>query len=107
MTGRLKLDELVTRTYPLEGINEAFAAMKAGAVARSIVMFQASARCRPCLGDKKRPPGPLEVSGGTALAVCVNPRESVPAQVRTLPWARNQHNRCGARSGRPSLRIYT
>jgi S-(hydroxymethyl)glutathione dehydrogenase/alcohol dehydrogenase len=39
MAGRLKLDELVTRTYPLEGINEAFAAMKAGEVARSIVTF--------------------------------------------------------------------
>jgi S-(hydroxymethyl)glutathione dehydrogenase/alcohol dehydrogenase len=39
MAGRLKLDELVTRTYPLEGINDAFAAMKAGEVARSIVTF--------------------------------------------------------------------
>lgn len=39
MAGRLKLDELVRRTYPLEGINEAFAAMKAGEVARSIVTF--------------------------------------------------------------------
>jgi len=39
MAGRLKLDELVTRTYPLEGINEAFAAMKAGEVARSIIAF--------------------------------------------------------------------
>ena len=39
MAGRLKLDELVSRSYPLEGINEAFAAMKAGEVARSIVTF--------------------------------------------------------------------
>jgi len=39
MAGRLKLDELISRTYPLEGINEAFAAMKAGEVARSIVAF--------------------------------------------------------------------
>jgi S-(hydroxymethyl)glutathione dehydrogenase/alcohol dehydrogenase len=39
-TGRLKLDELISRTYPLEGINEAFAAMKAGEVTRSIVTFQ-------------------------------------------------------------------
>ena len=30
---------LVSRTYPLEGINEAFAAMKAGEVARSIGTF--------------------------------------------------------------------
>jgi Zn-dependent alcohol dehydrogenase len=29
----------VTRTYPLEGINEAFAAIKAGEVARTIVTF--------------------------------------------------------------------
>ncbi len=40
MAGRLKLDELVSRTYPLEDINEAFAAMRAGEVARSIITFQ-------------------------------------------------------------------
>jgi S-(hydroxymethyl)glutathione dehydrogenase/alcohol dehydrogenase len=46
MAGRLKLDELISRTYPLERINEAFAAMKAGEVARSIVNFQKPAgRC--------------------------------------------------------------
>jgi S-(hydroxymethyl)glutathione dehydrogenase/alcohol dehydrogenase len=39
MAGRLKLDELVSRSYPLEGINEAFAAMKAGEVARSVIAF--------------------------------------------------------------------
>ena len=39
MAGRLKLDELVTRSYPLEEINEAFAAMKAGEVARSVITF--------------------------------------------------------------------
>jgi S-(hydroxymethyl)glutathione dehydrogenase/alcohol dehydrogenase len=39
MVGLLKLDELVSRTFPLEGINEAFAAMKAGEVARSIIVF--------------------------------------------------------------------
>jgi S-(hydroxymethyl)glutathione dehydrogenase/alcohol dehydrogenase len=39
MAGRLKLDELVSRTYSLEEINEAFAAMKAGEVARSIITF--------------------------------------------------------------------
>lgn len=39
MAGRLKLDELVSRTYPLEGINEAFAAMKNGEVARSVIVF--------------------------------------------------------------------
>jgi len=39
MAGRLKLDELVTRTYPLEGINEALAAIKAGEVARGVIIF--------------------------------------------------------------------
>jgi S-(hydroxymethyl)glutathione dehydrogenase/alcohol dehydrogenase len=39
MAGRLKLDELISRAYPLEGINEAFAAMKAGEVARSVITF--------------------------------------------------------------------
>jgi len=39
MGGKLKLDELISRTYPLERINEAFAAMKAGEVARSVVTF--------------------------------------------------------------------
>jgi Zn-dependent alcohol dehydrogenase len=39
MAGRLDLDRLVTRTYPLEGINDAFAAMNAGQVARAVVSF--------------------------------------------------------------------
>jgi len=39
MAGRLKLDELITREYPLEDINDAFAAMKNGEVARSIIKF--------------------------------------------------------------------
>jgi S-(hydroxymethyl)glutathione dehydrogenase/alcohol dehydrogenase len=39
MAGKLKLDELVSRTYPLEGINDAFAAMKNGEVARSVMVF--------------------------------------------------------------------
>jgi S-(hydroxymethyl)glutathione dehydrogenase/alcohol dehydrogenase len=39
MAGKLKLDELVSRTYPLEGINEAFEAMKQGEVARSVIVF--------------------------------------------------------------------
>jgi NDMA-dependent alcohol dehydrogenase len=37
--GRLKLDELLTRTYPLEQINEAYAALERGDVARSVVVF--------------------------------------------------------------------
>jgi S-(hydroxymethyl)glutathione dehydrogenase/alcohol dehydrogenase len=37
--GRLKLDEMVTKTRPLSEINEAFADMKSGSVARSVIMF--------------------------------------------------------------------
>ncbi len=37
MEGRLPLDRLVTRTYPLEEVNEAFAAMNGGEVARAVV----------------------------------------------------------------------
>jgi S-(hydroxymethyl)glutathione dehydrogenase/alcohol dehydrogenase len=39
MDGRLPLDRLVTRTYSLEEINDAFAAMNAGEVARGVVTF--------------------------------------------------------------------
>jgi Zn-dependent alcohol dehydrogenase len=39
MDGRLPLDRLVTRTYRLEEINDAFAAMNAGEVARGVVVF--------------------------------------------------------------------
>ncbi len=35
--GKLKLDELVTRVYPLEEVNEAFAALGRGEVARSVL----------------------------------------------------------------------
>lgn len=38
---KLKLDELVSRTYPLEGINEAFDAMRRGDVARSVIRLAA------------------------------------------------------------------
>jgi S-(hydroxymethyl)glutathione dehydrogenase/alcohol dehydrogenase len=40
MQGRLKLDEMITRRLKLEDVNEAFRAMKAGEVARSVLMFQ-------------------------------------------------------------------
>jgi S-(hydroxymethyl)glutathione dehydrogenase/alcohol dehydrogenase len=39
MDGRLKLDELVSARIPLEEINEGFAAMTRGEVARSVVVF--------------------------------------------------------------------
>jgi S-(hydroxymethyl)glutathione dehydrogenase/alcohol dehydrogenase len=38
MDGQLPLDRLVTRTYPLEEINEAFAAMSSGKVARAVIV---------------------------------------------------------------------
>ncbi|MBI2766761.1 MAG: Zn-dependent alcohol dehydrogenase [Chloroflexi bacterium] len=37
--GRLKLDEMITRTGALEDVNEAFRAMKAGEVARTVLKF--------------------------------------------------------------------
>jgi Zn-dependent alcohol dehydrogenase len=37
--GRLKLDELVTATYPLERINEAIAAVKRGEALRNVIVF--------------------------------------------------------------------
>jgi S-(hydroxymethyl)glutathione dehydrogenase/alcohol dehydrogenase len=37
--GRLRLDEMVSRRGPLEGINDAFRAMKAGEVARTVLTF--------------------------------------------------------------------
>jgi S-(hydroxymethyl)glutathione dehydrogenase/alcohol dehydrogenase len=39
LAGKLKLDELVSRRYPLTGINDAFDALRAGEVARSVIMF--------------------------------------------------------------------
>ena len=39
LQGRLKLDELVSARIPIEEINQGFAAMKTGEVARSVVMF--------------------------------------------------------------------
>jgi len=39
LAGKIKLDELITREYPIEQVNEAFHALEAGEVARSIVRF--------------------------------------------------------------------
>lgn len=38
--GKLQIDELVTREYPLEGVNDAFAALDRGEVARSILRME-------------------------------------------------------------------
>ena len=39
LDGRLKLDEMVSKTIELEQINDGFAEMKTGAVARSVITF--------------------------------------------------------------------
>lgn len=39
MAGKLKLDPLLTRTYPLEQINEAYEALERGETARSVLTF--------------------------------------------------------------------
>ena len=39
MQGRLNLDDMVSRKARLDGVNEAFRAMKAGEVARTVLMF--------------------------------------------------------------------
>jgi S-(hydroxymethyl)glutathione dehydrogenase/alcohol dehydrogenase len=38
-SGELKLDELISRTIPLEEVNEAFDAMATGEVARSVIAY--------------------------------------------------------------------
>jgi S-(hydroxymethyl)glutathione dehydrogenase/alcohol dehydrogenase len=40
LQGRLKLDEMISRRLRLEEVNEAFRAMKAGEVARSVLIFE-------------------------------------------------------------------
>jgi len=39
LSGRLKLDELVSATMPLDQINEGFAALAAATVARQLIRF--------------------------------------------------------------------
>jgi S-(hydroxymethyl)glutathione dehydrogenase/alcohol dehydrogenase len=41
LNGKLKLDEMVSRRIKLEQINDAFAEMKTGEVARSVIVFDA------------------------------------------------------------------
>ncbi len=40
LAGRIKLDELISRRYRLEEINHAFDALRAGEVARSVIVFE-------------------------------------------------------------------
>ena len=39
LAGNLKVDELVSRTYKLEEINDGFAALRSGQVARGVVVL--------------------------------------------------------------------
>ncbi|HZZ87605.1 MAG TPA: Zn-dependent alcohol dehydrogenase [Caulobacteraceae bacterium] len=41
LAGKLKLDEMISRRIRLEDINEAFAEMKTGTIARSVIVFDA------------------------------------------------------------------
>jgi S-(hydroxymethyl)glutathione dehydrogenase/alcohol dehydrogenase len=41
MAGKLKLDDMISRRLPLEEVNDAFTEMKTGAVARSVIVFDA------------------------------------------------------------------
>jgi S-(hydroxymethyl)glutathione dehydrogenase/alcohol dehydrogenase len=41
LDGRLKLDEMVSAHIPLEAVNEGYAAMKRGEVARTVIDFSA------------------------------------------------------------------
>ena len=40
LSGKLKIDPLISRTYPLKDINIAYDALAAGEVARSIITFE-------------------------------------------------------------------
>jgi Zn-dependent alcohol dehydrogenase len=39
LDGRLKIDQLISRTYKLDEINEGFKALRSGQVARGVVVF--------------------------------------------------------------------
>jgi S-(hydroxymethyl)glutathione dehydrogenase/alcohol dehydrogenase len=41
LAGKLKLDEMVSRRIKLEEVNDAFAEMKTGQIARSVIVFDA------------------------------------------------------------------
>ena len=39
LSGKLKLDEMISRRIKLEDVNEAFVEMKTGQIARSVIVF--------------------------------------------------------------------
>jgi S-(hydroxymethyl)glutathione dehydrogenase/alcohol dehydrogenase len=42
LSGRLKIDPMISRTYRLEEINDAYEALERGEVARSVIVFDRS-----------------------------------------------------------------
>ncbi len=42
LSGRLKIDPMISRTYSLEEINDAYEALDRGEVARSVIVFDRS-----------------------------------------------------------------
>jgi S-(hydroxymethyl)glutathione dehydrogenase/alcohol dehydrogenase len=41
LNGKLKLDDMISRRIQLKDVNEAFAEMKTGSIARSVIVFDA------------------------------------------------------------------
>ena len=41
MSGKLKLDQMISRRIKLDQVNEAFVEMKTGSIARSVIVFDA------------------------------------------------------------------
>jgi S-(hydroxymethyl)glutathione dehydrogenase / alcohol dehydrogenase len=39
LSGKLKIDQLITHRYGIDGVNEAFRALAAGEVARGLIVF--------------------------------------------------------------------
>jgi S-(hydroxymethyl)glutathione dehydrogenase/alcohol dehydrogenase len=39
MSGKLKLDDMISRRIKLEDVNDAFSEMKSGQIARSVIVF--------------------------------------------------------------------
>jgi hypothetical protein len=73
LEGRLKIDELVSRTYKLDEINEGFTALRSGQVARGVITFNSPPRGGPAANRRpwRRPGGLDERLSVRALATVV------------------------------------
>jgi S-(hydroxymethyl)glutathione dehydrogenase / alcohol dehydrogenase len=40
LNGRIKIDQLISKRFRLDQVNEAFDAMKAGEVARGVILYE-------------------------------------------------------------------